>query len=338
MELLDEIIGIIIQYSGNYFCGIVCKKWIMIIKHMDSICNECNKITSLGDKKLWITANNNKICHTNPHDIDKYKIIHFTVKDNKLKIICNMFRSLNDDPYYKYIKLMFCNANVSETCITIISTTNKYMVRYTDYTYPNTFCYNNNKTAITVNLENLCDIFQELTDENHLSISVFKNFDIKRIHIKQSHIFEIKINTSDNIVKHTHYIPICPGIEHNTFKEYNITIVISIQEFFKLCNDTINVSNHVDVTMFRNAIKFTSSNTMVQTYDTHNAIVESSINKIDYNSAISKNTFDMEKLMEIAKHAITIYKDIRLYFSPNSMGIYLNKAGVSKIIMVLYPI
>lgn len=55
--IIDDILSLIIQYSENYYCILVCKKWYNIIIPNSSKCSKCNKIIQMYNTILWISDN-----------------------------------------------------------------------------------------------------------------------------------------------------------------------------------------------------------------------------------------------------------------------------------------
>lgn len=86
----DDILNIIFNYSNNYSCGIVCKKWLAIILKKSEICCTCKKIVKMYDNTLWFTYDTN-ICHGYYDTLQKYNIYKNILMYDK---DCTFFRNM----------------------------------------------------------------------------------------------------------------------------------------------------------------------------------------------------------------------------------------------------
>jgi len=75
MDLNDDMLNLILSKTDNYYCIGVCKQWYDIIIKNSIICETCNKIVKMYDTVLWITDDNDIVCHGYYGDIKKYKTL-----------------------------------------------------------------------------------------------------------------------------------------------------------------------------------------------------------------------------------------------------------------------
>lgn len=73
--LPDDILNVIFQISSNFNNVLTCKHWHKIIIKSSNICPTCNKITKMFNTSLWITDNDDLICHGYYGTKEKYRTL-----------------------------------------------------------------------------------------------------------------------------------------------------------------------------------------------------------------------------------------------------------------------
>lgn len=73
------LLYVILKYSDNYNCALVCKKWYNLI--VKDKCGTCNKITNFVH--LWNTEDGDVNCHTHPTFRKDYKVLDVEIKNAK---------------------------------------------------------------------------------------------------------------------------------------------------------------------------------------------------------------------------------------------------------------
>lgn len=81
-SLHDDELYIIFSHTSNFNVALTCKKWHSIILKKSNICNTCHKITNIGNHILWITDNDDPVCHGYYDTPEKYKLLKQMINYN----------------------------------------------------------------------------------------------------------------------------------------------------------------------------------------------------------------------------------------------------------------
>jgi len=83
-DLNNDVLNLILSKTDNYYCIGVCKQWYDIIIKNSIICETCNKIIKMYDTVLWITDDDDIVCHGYYGNMERYKILKNIIKEMPL--------------------------------------------------------------------------------------------------------------------------------------------------------------------------------------------------------------------------------------------------------------
>ena len=83
-NLCNDVLNLIISYSNNYYCIIVCKDWYNAVLQNSVTCKDCNKIIKMYDTDLWVSDDKDSFCHGYYGSLEDYNclkhMINYTYK------------------------------------------------------------------------------------------------------------------------------------------------------------------------------------------------------------------------------------------------------------------
>lgn len=100
MNVTYDVLNVILSYTQQPECVLVCKYWYNLIKQNGHTCLKCKKITKIYDHDIWTTDTYDKMCHLNSEHYNKFihscvDLVDITLLKNVMKKLVKLFSEIN---------------------------------------------------------------------------------------------------------------------------------------------------------------------------------------------------------------------------------------------------
>ncbi len=263
MNLNDDVLNLILSFTQNPECVLVCKKWYNIIIKNAKLCSKCNKITKMYDYDIWQTDDDDLVCHMHALHKDTYKILD--VEITNILPLKNLFE--------KMIKLMpkmsafihFTTNIYNHIAIYTIEKRHEFIDETSSVKFFNDFIGKKKNIVVEINVFELYNF-----------INTFDNNEIFLFSINNKNNLEIKIKNSIDKFTAT------PVIDPINSCFVDCTFEIEQHDFIMACYNIKDDTENVEVRCYNNKIIFSSKETNKESV---HELVNNSVN--DYREGIT---------------------------------------------------
>ncbi len=271
MFLNDDVLNLILSFTQNPECVLVCKKWYNIIIKNSSICSECKKITKIYDYVIWKTDEGDDLCHMSALHKDTYKILDVVVTN--ILPLKNLFEKISifapELPIYMNFIYMGFGEDDSYIIIRAEDENCRFIEENCDKQYFNDFI--GKSTEMIANI-NVLEFYNFINSFNINEIFLFRINNKKQLEIKAQNVMDKYVLIPQN--KNPKKSRSRKKIDISEYFVYDCAIEISFDEFKKTYNKFKSDTKYIDIECSTNKITFTSRETNIQSI--YNLCIESS--------------------------------------------------------------
>ncbi len=329
MNLNDDVLNLILSFTQNPECVIVCKIWYNIIIKNSSKCLKCKKIIKMYDYVIWKTDKGDDLCHMHALHKDTYTVANVVITN--ILPLKNLFEKIlmfapKMPTYMNFISLfgdnsIFIRAK-DESC--------EFIDENYDTKYFNKFIVKNTEAVANINVLKLYNF-----------INSFNNDETFLFRINNKRQLGVKVQSSKDkyiIIYETEESIKCRPtfciFDMSSNFIYDCMFEISLNDFKRTCNTFKTNTKNIEIECFTDKIIFTSKETNMQSiYEScsgsdhicmfcDNKIISISRNKEEFDdSKTICGTFKFENMKNIKPdYGINLIDTIEINNNVNLIG------------------
>ncbi len=228
MNLNDDVLNLILSFTQNPECVIVCKIWYDIIIKNSSKCLKCKKIIKMYDYVIWKTDEDDDLCHMHALHKDTYKILDVVITN--ILPLKNLFEKISifapELPIYMNFIYMGFSKDDSSIVIRAEDETCRFIEKNCKPQYFNSFI--GKSTEMIANI-NVLELYNFISSFDINEIFLFRINNKKQLEIKVQNLMDkyMLISQNKNLKKSRPR----KKIDISEYFVYDCAIEISFDEF-----------------------------------------------------------------------------------------------------------